>query len=155
MLRLQHRDIDKVILEEGALGLALDLFFKHEWNSLLHQSVMAICVLVLESKEDHRAELQRHLVVDTQLLQRIMAVFSAEEVRYSRHAVFDRPFAVMLDYLSFVTLLVAGWPTRKAEIPSPWPIRALSCDVRGRHEGYRRVPTITHGWICKQQSSIR
>jgi hypothetical protein len=81
LLRLQHRDVDKVVVENGALDLVLDLFFKHEWNSMLHQSVMAICMMILESKEDHRAELQRHLVLEARLLQRIMAVFPDDEVR--------------------------------------------------------------------------
>ena len=80
LLRLQHRDVDKVVVENGALDLVLDLFFKHEWNSMLHQSVMAICMMILESKEDHRAELQRHLVLEARLLQRIMAVFPDDEV---------------------------------------------------------------------------
>lgn len=120
LLRLAHPQVDKALVEAGMLSLLLDLFFKYQWNSMLHQSVMASVMLVVEGKspatttpgensEDPsaaaaavgatgaaasagngdgsggeggatppRETLQRHLILDAQLLERVMKVLGEQ-----------------------------------------------------------------------------
>jgi hypothetical protein len=111
LLRLQHRDIDGAVIENGALDLVLSLFFEHQWNSLLHQSVMAICMMILESKEDHRAELQRNLVLDARLLERIMPVFRADEVTIflSLNATYTSHFFADITHCACIRIIRSTW----------------------------------------------
>ena len=113
LLRLRHPAVDEALADHGVPAKVLDLFFAHEWNSLLHQSAMAMVMLIVEGADragsaqppspppereaggggdgqgpdgegaagagrlrNARTNLQRHLLAEGRLLERLMVVFA-------------------------------------------------------------------------------
>jgi hypothetical protein len=51
LLRLNNGKIDEMLHTHQCLLSVIDLFFKHEWHSLLHQGAMSCVMLVVEVKQ--------------------------------------------------------------------------------------------------------
>ena len=68
---------DLLIQQSDCLECCLNLFWKFEWCSMLHQSVTNFVVHILEAGDD-RAGLQDYLIVRCQLLERVLNSFTSD-----------------------------------------------------------------------------
>jgi hypothetical protein len=57
--------------QEGVLKVCLDMFFKYEWTSVLHQSITRIVTWIMDAGPS-RLELQIYLVKECDILERIL-----------------------------------------------------------------------------------
>jgi len=74
LVLLGNQNIDSVLCESSCLETCLDLFWKFQWCSMLHQSVANLLVHVLEG-QNSRSELQSYFIVRCNLLGRLMYSF--------------------------------------------------------------------------------
>eukprot|EP00816_Leptocylindrus_hargravesii_P005773 CAMPEP_0196806908 /NCGR_PEP_ID=MMETSP1362-20130617/6840_1 /TAXON_ID=163516 /ORGANISM="Leptocylindrus danicus, Strain CCMP1856" /LENGTH=1088 /DNA_ID=CAMNT_0042180597 /DNA_START=145 /DNA_END=3411 /DNA_ORIENTATION=+ len=78
LVLLSQPDLDLMLIESGILEVALDLFLKFEWCSMLHQSVANLLVHVIEGG-DNRKTLQTYLIHSTDLLQKLLEAYDRNE----------------------------------------------------------------------------
>ncbi|EGC34970.1 hypothetical protein DICPUDRAFT_92107 [Dictyostelium purpureum] len=69
LINSRYLCIDKKIMELDILSTCLELFFKYQWNNLLHSQIHQICQIILYSEND---ELKVCLLKDAKLLDRII-----------------------------------------------------------------------------------
>jgi len=74
LVLLGNQDIDSLLCETSCLEICLDLFWKFQWCSMLHQSVANLLVHVFEGKNT-RIELQSYFLLKCNLLGRLMYSF--------------------------------------------------------------------------------
>lgn len=79
LVLLGNPNIDLVLCESNCLELCLDLFWKFQWCSMLHQSVANLLVHAFEG-QDTRSELQSYFIGRCNLLGRLMYSFWEKEV---------------------------------------------------------------------------
>lgn len=77
LVLLGDPDVDSKLCESRCLEISLDLFWKFQWCSMLHQSVANLLVHIFEGA-NMRAELQSYFVVNCNLLGRLMNSFRHE-----------------------------------------------------------------------------
>mmetsp|Transcript_4483 Transcript_4483/g.12879 ORF Transcript_4483/g.12879 Transcript_4483/m.12879 type:complete len:1048 (-) Transcript_4483:786-3929(-) len=70
--------VDSVLCQSRCLEICLDLFWKFQWCSMLHQSVANLLVHVFEGA-NARSELQEYFIVRCNLLGRLMDSFTFSE----------------------------------------------------------------------------
>eukprot|EP00980_Cylindrotheca_fusiformis_P009349 scaffold2047_cov129-Cylindrotheca_fusiformis.AAC.28 len=70
--------VDALLCNSNCMEICLDLFWKFQWCSMLHQSVANLLVHVLEG-QNARSELQAYFVNNCDLLGRLMNSFWEEE----------------------------------------------------------------------------
>jgi len=78
LVLLGNRNIDSLLCESGCLEVCLDLFWKFQWCSMLHQSVANLLVHAFEGRNS-RSELQSYFIVRCNLLGRLMYSFWDKE----------------------------------------------------------------------------
>jgi len=83
LVRTGCPDVLEVVLREQLLPKCLEVFFRHPWSSLLHNSVKLLVSEVLSSLDGPRPKLAVGLLREGGLLQRLVSEYSAEasEVR--------------------------------------------------------------------------
>jgi hypothetical protein len=74
LVLLGDPNVDTLLCESNCLEICLDLFWKFQWCSMLHQSVANLLVHVFEGA-NARAELQKYFLVKCNLLGRLMNSF--------------------------------------------------------------------------------
>jgi hypothetical protein len=74
LVLLGNSDIDSLLCEYNCLEVCLDLFWKFQWCSMLHQSVANLLVHVFEG-QNSRSELQSYFLLKCNLLGRLMYSF--------------------------------------------------------------------------------
>lgn len=74
LVLLGNPNIDSLLCESRCLEVCLDLFWKFQWCSMLHQSVANLLVHVFEG-QNSRSELQSYFLVKCNLLGRLMYSF--------------------------------------------------------------------------------
>ena len=74
LVLLGHPMADLLLQQSACLEISLDLFWKFEWCSMLHQSVANFLVHVFEAS-DQRADLQSYFIERCQLLKKLMDSF--------------------------------------------------------------------------------
>ncbi len=74
LVLLGDPNVDSHLCESNCLEICLDLFWKFQWCSMLHQSVANLLVHVFEGANS-RAELQAYFLVNCNLLGRLMDSF--------------------------------------------------------------------------------
>lgn len=74
LVLLGDAHVDSILCESRCLEVCLDLFWKFQWCSMLHQSVANLLVHVFEG-QNARAELQSYFLVRCNLLGRLMDSF--------------------------------------------------------------------------------
>jgi hypothetical protein len=79
LVLLGNRNIDSLLCESSCLEACLDLFWKFQWCSMLHQSVANLLVHAFEG-QNSRSELQIYFIVRSNLLGRLMYSFWEKEV---------------------------------------------------------------------------
>jgi hypothetical protein len=77
LVLLGDPDVDSKLCESNCLEACLDLFWKFQWCSMLHQSVANLLVHVFEGANT-RAELQAYFLVKCNLLGRLLSSFWEE-----------------------------------------------------------------------------
>ena len=75
LVLLGDPSVDTILCESNCLEVCLDLFWKFQWCSMLHQSVANLLVHVFEG-QNARSELQSYFIVKCNLLGRLMDSFS-------------------------------------------------------------------------------
>ena len=78
LFRLRSSEIDRAFLEGKILIAVLRLFFAFPWNSLLHRSVTAMIVAVLEGG-DARAPLQRQLIDEAAIQRQVLDAYTQNQ----------------------------------------------------------------------------
>eukprot|EP00536_Pseudo-nitzschia_multiseries_P001988 jgi/Psemu1/235234/estExt_Genewise1.C_260144 len=78
LVLLGNQNIDSILCESSCLETCLDLFWKFQWCSMLHQSVANLLVHVFEG-QNARSELQSYFIVRCNLLGRLMYSFWDEQ----------------------------------------------------------------------------
>lgn len=78
LVLLGNADIDQIMCESNCLDTCLDLFWKFEWCSMLHQSVANLLVHVFEGA-NARAGLQEFFLVKCNLMSLLMESFEDVE----------------------------------------------------------------------------
>jgi len=74
MVLLGDPNVDALLCDSDCLEICLDLFWKFQWCSMLHQSVANLLVHVFEG-QNARSELQSYFLVKCNLLGRLMNSF--------------------------------------------------------------------------------
>mmetsp|Transcript_49849 Transcript_49849/g.57540 ORF Transcript_49849/g.57540 Transcript_49849/m.57540 type:complete len:1085 (+) Transcript_49849:234-3488(+) len=74
LVLLGNPEIDSLLCESSCLEVCLDLFWKFQWCSMLHQSVANLLVHVFEG-QNSRSELQSYILLKCNLLGRLMYSF--------------------------------------------------------------------------------
>jgi hypothetical protein len=74
LVLLGDPNVDALLCESDCLEICLDLFWKFQWCSMLHQSVANLLVHVFEG-QNARSELQSYFLVKCNLLGRLMDSF--------------------------------------------------------------------------------
>mmetsp|Transcript_21805 Transcript_21805/g.33304 ORF Transcript_21805/g.33304 Transcript_21805/m.33304 type:complete len:1027 (-) Transcript_21805:1058-4138(-) len=74
LVLLGDPNVDTLLCESNCLEICLDLFWKFQWCSMLHQSVANLLVHVFEGA-NARVELQKYFLVKCNLLGRLMNSF--------------------------------------------------------------------------------
>ena len=82
LVLLGDPNVDALLCESNCLEICLDLFWKFQWCSMLHQSVANLLVHVFEGA-NARSELQSYFLVKCNLLGRLMDSFWDPEDRLS------------------------------------------------------------------------
>lgn len=78
LVLLGNTSIDSLLCESSCLEVCLDLFWKFQWCSMLHQSVANLLVHAFEG-QNSRSELQSYFIVRCNLLGRLMYSFWDKE----------------------------------------------------------------------------
>ena len=78
LVLLGNRNIDSLLCDSSCLEVCLDLFWKFQWCSMLHQSVANLLVHAFEG-QNSRSELQTYFIVRCNLLGRLMYSFWEKE----------------------------------------------------------------------------
>jgi len=78
LVLLGNNNVDSLLCESSCLEICLDLFWKFQWCSMMHQSVANLLVHVFEG-QNARSELQSYFIVRCNLLGRLMYSFWDEE----------------------------------------------------------------------------
>lgn len=71
LVKLCSPRVDRALEKEGVLTVCLDMLFKYEWTSVLHQSVTRIVTWIMDAGPS-RVGLQAYLVTEGAILQRIL-----------------------------------------------------------------------------------
>jgi len=79
LVLLGNEQIDSLLCESSCLEVCLDLFWKFQWCSMLHQSVANLLVHAFEG-QNSRSKLQSYFIVRCNLLGRLMYSFWDKEV---------------------------------------------------------------------------
>jgi serine/threonine-protein phosphatase 6 regulatory subunit 3 len=79
----RYAQIRKELVSQNVFNILLDLFFKYEFNNILHCQVFSIIQMVMESKD---SELTKQLVVDAKLAERLIAAYKKNELVTSESA---------------------------------------------------------------------
>jgi hypothetical protein len=74
LVLLGDANVDAILCESNCLEICLDLFWKFQWCSMLHQSVANLLVHVFEGA-NARSELQSYFMIKCNLLGRLMDSF--------------------------------------------------------------------------------
>eukprot|EP01118_Nematostelium_gracile_P018179 TRINITY_DN8001_c0_g1_i1.p1 TRINITY_DN8001_c0_g1~~TRINITY_DN8001_c0_g1_i1.p1 ORF type:complete len:513 (+),score=137.65 TRINITY_DN8001_c0_g1_i1:50-1588(+) len=69
-----YQELDRKVMETGAVPIVLDLFFEYQWNNILHLEVEIMVTFILEKTND---EFKEYLLKEAKLLDRI--VFSSDQ----------------------------------------------------------------------------
>ncbi|CAM9269961.1 unnamed protein product, partial [Chrysoparadoxa australica] len=77
LVKLDEPAADQALVDNGTINTCLDLFFAFGECSLLHEAVSNMVLTVL--KGDSRDLLQRHLIEDCQLLERLLEAADAKD----------------------------------------------------------------------------
>ena len=83
LVLLGESNVDALLCQSDCLEICLDLFWKFQWCSMLHQSVANLLVHVFEGA-NARSEMQEYFLVKCNLLGRLMDSF-AEEMHTGEH----------------------------------------------------------------------
>jgi hypothetical protein len=78
LVLLGNPSVDELLVQSRCLSICLDLVWKFEWNSMLHQSVANLLVHVFEGA-NARSVLQEYFLTDCALLSRLIESFAQEE----------------------------------------------------------------------------
>lgn len=79
LVLLGESNVDTLLCRSDCLQICLDLFWKFQWCSMLHQSVANLLVHVFEGA-NARSEMQKYFLVKCNLLGRLMDSFSEVSV---------------------------------------------------------------------------
>jgi hypothetical protein len=90
----RYAQIRKELVSLNVFNILLDLFFKYEFNNILHCLVFSIIQMVMESKDK---ELNEQLIVDAKLTERLIAAYKKNEQVTS-----DSAKAFRLGHMGFV-----------------------------------------------------
>jgi len=92
LVLLGDPNVDSQLCDSNCLEICLDLFWKFQWCSMLHQSVANLLVHVFEGA-NARAELQSYFLVKCNLLGRLMDSFweGAEAAKSNKEVDQDEP----------------------------------------------------------------
>eukprot|EP00624_Nannochloropsis_granulata_P006705 evm.model.NODE_50841_length_62998_cov_26.109304.12 len=71
LVKLCSARVDRPLEDEGVLKVCLDMLFKYEWTSVLHQSVTRIVTWIMDAGPS-RLGLQTYLVKEGAILERIL-----------------------------------------------------------------------------------
>ncbi len=71
LVKLCSARMDRPLEMEGVLKVCLDMFFKYEWTSVLHQSITRIVTWIMDAGPS-RLDLQTYLVKECDILERIL-----------------------------------------------------------------------------------
>ncbi len=72
----RYSSIGKVIASLDIFNILLDLFFKYEFNNILHCQVFTVIQMVLESKDE---DLTRALLIEAKLVERLLDAYHKNE----------------------------------------------------------------------------
>eukprot|EP00953_Heterococcus_sp_UTEX-ZZ885_P040003 20474-Heterococcus_DN1.PRE.2 len=84
MVQLDWSEVDSAVVKCSAMNQLLELFFKHEHCSLLHQIVSGAIISAIETDThdltDGRKALQKHIITDCRLLERLRGAVAGNSV---------------------------------------------------------------------------
>jgi len=99
LARTNYKCIDNVIVKLNVLNTCLDLFFRYMWNNFLHFTVEQMIQGILDGENE---ELKRHLLVDCQLIKRIVEAHKENEIECSKVK------GIRRGYMGHLTTISAG-----------------------------------------------
>ena len=104
LVRFRTEALDNVLIELGVLQILMDLFFTYDSNNMLHNAVTSSVITILEGS---CVPLQRELLENCQLLNRIVKAFEDNEVERAKDKSRQRPYIGALTQISTVVNEVA------------------------------------------------
>jgi len=104
LVRFRTEALDNVLVELGVLQILMDLFFTYDSNNMLHNAVTSSVITILEGS---CVPLQKELLENCQLLNRIIKAFEDNEVERAKDKSRQRPYIGALTQISTVVNEVA------------------------------------------------
>ena len=147
LFRLRSSEIDRAFLEGKILIAVLRLFFAFPWNSLLHRSVTAMIVAVLEGG-DARAPLQRQLIDEAAIQRQVLDAYTQNQTAEASPKGRRRGYMGHLHHIACAICKVSRDTAPVAAMLSASPDagewRRFVLTVLAAHQIFQDLPTALH-----------